>query len=131
MIVGAAACLVLAGCAAGSPVASPTSETTAAVPDNGIELSELGFKNAPDGFSIPEGTRISRAIDQTNAIVLVITEPSADELISYLRTTLPDQGFVITADGNDSLLFEKPGIAGAFTATDDVVGLTLRYDEQS
>lgn len=101
------------------------------IPDDGVTLESLGFEYAPDGFSVPSSATLSDFVDQPNTVVAVFTAPSGLEIAEYLRANLPDQGFVITEDGNNSLLFERDDVAGAFTSNGAYAGLSLRYDDRS
>ncbi len=131
----AACCVAVVGCGAvppepTQPALGPSAVATAA-PEGGVLLSSLGYSFAPVGFSVPEGAVITERVDQNNTVVAVLTAPSGVEVASYLRETLPDQGWEITADDNDSLLFERGQEYGAFTVTGEYAALSLRWDARS
>ncbi|MDO5736367.1 MAG: hypothetical protein Q4P15_07820 [Propionibacteriaceae bacterium] len=109
----------------------PSTSAVATIPDDGVLLRSLGFRFAPDGFSVPATARITERVDQENTVVAVFTAPGGLEIAGYLRNTLPDQGWVITADDNSSLLFERGEERGAFTVTGAIAALSLRWDPQS
>lgn len=126
-------CLVLVGCAAADvpePTSDPSPVTTAPVPEDGALLSEFGFEHAPEGVSIPRTSVMSERIDQVNNVTIVFTAPGGVELAGYLRRALPDQGFEITADGSNSLLFERGEWQGAFTTEAGYSGLSFRTDRE-
>lgn len=75
---------------------------------------------------VPEGASVAQRIDQPNVVTLVFSAPRGAELAAFYRQTLPAGGWVVTADANDSLVFQAPGWEGAFTASTQVSGLTLR-----
>lgn len=133
-VLAGVACLVLvAGCSAGvpgEPEPSPTAHLTAPVPDDGVLLGDLGFRHAPEGVSIPRGAVVSERIDQANNVTLVMTAPPGTELAGYLRRTLPEQGFEIIADDNNSLVFTRGRWDGAFTTEAGYSALTLRTDRE-
>ena len=123
--------LVLAGCS-GAPVSTPPSPPArtapAAAPDGGVFLTDLGFTNAPAGVSIPASAILDQGTNAVNNITAVFTGPSSAETAAYLRAALPEVGFEVTADGDDSLLFTDGAWQGAFTATGPLSALTLRTD---
>lgn len=124
----------MVGCSAAPPEApGPTSAPTAAatIRGDGVLLSRLGFGFAPTDFSVPGTSEITERVDQENTVVAVFTAPSGLEIASYLRETLPGQGWSITADDNNSLLFERGREQGAFTVTGALAALSLRWDERS
>lgn len=136
--------LVVAGCGAaptvqGPPVTSPTAAPTTAsptagspgteagVPDAAQSLTELGFEHAPPlQVWVPAGAVIAQRIDQPNVVTIVFSRPAGPELAAFYRTTLPLGGWSVSADANDSLVFGTQGWDGAFTASAQVSGLTLR-----
>ena len=134
-LLAAACCLALIGCSDSAPEPTQSAATTsvAAVPapEGGVLLSSLGYTFAPVGFSVPEGSVITERVDQANTVVAVFTAPSGLDVASYLRENVPDQGWNITADGNNSLLFERGDEFGAFTVTGAYAALSLRWDERS
>lgn len=128
------ACLLLVGCGAVEPVPDPTTSavTTAdVVPEGGVLLSSLGYQHAPADLAVPATAVITERVDQPNTVVAVLTAPSGLELAAWFRNTLPEQGWEITADGNNSLLFERGDLHGAFTVTGQFSGLSIRSDERS
>ena len=131
-ILAGLACLALAGCAA--PAAQPAltqAPTSTSSPAGGVALRGLGFRNAPADLYAPGGSSVAVVVDQTNNIVATFTEPDADALLAWWRSVLPPQGWTITADGGDSLLFERGDLRGAFTVTGDLAALTIRSDDVS
>lgn len=128
------ACLALAGCAAADvpePQPPSSSPSLAPIPDDGVLLSELGFRYAPDGVSVPMGAVMTERVDQVNNVTIVFTAPGGVELAGYLRRSLPDQGFEITADGSNSMLFERGEWQGAFTTEAGYSGLSFRTDREA
>lgn len=111
--------------------ATPPATTSTFAPAEGVRLVDLGFRNAPADFYVPASVVITERVDQSNNIVAVFSSPSGAELAAYLRANLPEQGWTITADGYDSLLFERGQLGGAFTVTGDVSALTIRSDPSS
>lgn len=127
------ACLVLAGCSSASEPVSPSPEPSVVVPapEGGRFLSEMGFRYAPAGVSIPADAVVAEKIDQHNNVTLVLTSPTGVELAAYLRSSLVDQGFEITADDNNSLLFERGQWQGAFTTEAGYSALSFRTDRET
>lgn len=124
----------MAGCSAASPeptAPTPTTSAAASIPADGVLMSALGFAHAPADFSVPSTSTITERVDQENTVVAVFTAPSGLDIASYLRRTVTEQGWDITADGNNSLLFERGDARGAFTVTGAFAALSIRYDEQS
>ena len=130
-----AACLLLAaGCAAPTtpiPAITADTETSDVVPADAVALKDLGFENSPADFYVPAGAVIVDRVDQSNNVVVVLEHPAGSELAEFWRTTLPEQGWRITADGNDSLLFDRGELHGAFTVTNGLAAVTIRSDDRS
>lgn len=125
------ALLAVAGCSTAptpTPAPSMTVSAPAEAPADGVLLSDLGFVNAPPGFSIPRGADIEQEVDSANNVTVVLAAPAGDEVADYLRRNLPAMGFTITADANGSLLFESAVHDGAFTVTGELSALSLRTD---
>lgn len=125
------ALLAVAGCSSApmpTPAPSMTVSAPAEAPADGVLLSDLGFVNAPEGFSIPRGADIEQEVDSANNVTVVLAAPAGDEVADYLRRNLPAMGFTITADANGSLLFESAVHDGAFTVTGELSALSLRTD---
>ncbi len=134
-LLATACCVAVIGCSGAAPEATTPaavpSAAAAAAPEGGVLLSDLGYNFAPAGFSVPDESMITERVDQENTVVAVFTSPSGPDVAAYLRMTLPDQGWEITADGNGSLLFERGEEYGAFTVTGDYAALSLRWDARS
>lgn len=134
-ILATLACLLLAACGAPDEPAPdpvpPPSSTTPAVPDGAVALASYGFQHAPEGFMVPGTSIISEKVDQTNTVVAVFTAPSGGDLNSFLRQSLPADGWTITADGRNSLLFERGELRGAFTVSGQLAALSIRNDPGS
>ncbi len=133
VVVALVALVLVVGCSAQPPPeAEPTPgvQVTAPVPDDGVLLSDLGFQFAPEGVSIPRGAVVSERVDQVNNVTLVLSAPSGAELAGYLRRTLPEQGFEISMDGNNSLRFSRGEWDGAFTTDSGYSALSLRTDRE-
>lgn len=133
-LLAAACCLAVVGCAAAAPEPTepaPTTSVAVTIPDGGVLLSSLGYRFAPEGFSVPATSVISEQVDQENTVVAVFTAPEGSDTAAYLRETLPEQGWTITADGDDSLLFERGDQYGAFTVNGALAALSIRWDERS
>lgn len=131
MLVIAASLLAFGGCAATPPVTPRPTASPAAVPvpDGGVSLAQLGFKNPPaTSISVPSSALVTSRVDQENVLTATFIQPSAADLAGWLRTHLPEAGFRITADRGDSLVFTGPGWNGAFTAQGGVSALTVRRD---
>lgn len=128
------ALFTLGGCSAAPPPAgAPNQPPAAAVstaPAGGVLLADLGFDNAPTGFSLPRGVVIEQRIDAGNNVTVVLTHPAGDAVADYLRSHLGGMGFTVTADANGSLLFESATHDGAFTVTGDLSALSLRTDRR-
>ncbi|NLE98906.1 MAG: hypothetical protein GX596_13100 [Propionibacterium sp.] len=127
LLAAAVALIALAGCAADEPTMTPATQPAVApsVPEDGIALN---MEFAPAGLSVPSGAMVVEEIDQVNNITIVFSAPTGAELAAYYRRTLPELGFTITADANNSLLFEDAQWTGGFTASGAYSALTLRTD---
>ena len=133
-LLAALCCLAVVGCSAAGtePIEpAPTTSTVVQVPDDGVLLSSLGYRNAPADFSVPATSIISDRVDQDNTVVAVFTAPSGLDMAAYLRANVPQQGWTITADGNNSLLFERGEAHGAFTVTGAFAAIAIRWDARS
>lgn len=135
-LLAAVCCLAVVGCAAAAPeptepAPSASAPVAVGVPDDGVLLSSLGYRFAPAGFSVPATSVISEHVDQENTVVAVFTAPEGADIAAYLRENLPGQGWTITADGDDSLLFERGDQYGAFTVNGSLAALSIRWDERS
>lgn len=132
-------CLATVGLAVGCSAAAPeppqpvtvSPSAAVSVPADGVLLASLGYTNAPTDFSVPSGSVITDRVDQDNTVVAVFTAPSGLDIAAYLRENLPQQGWRITADDNNSLLFERGREHGAFTVTGPYAALSLRWDARS
>lgn len=113
------------------PTVSETPAVSTHVPDGGVLLAALGYRYAPADLYVPSGAVITEKVDQPNTVVAVFTAPTGLELAAWFRETLPEQGWEITADGNNSLLFSRGELNGAFTVTGSFAGLSIRSDERS
>jgi len=133
-LLAVACCVAVVGCSAAPPeppASAPTPSVVATLPSDGVLLSSLGYSYAPQGFSVPSGSIIAERVDQENTVVAVFTAPSGLDVAAYLRDTLPGQGWEITEDGNNSLLFERGEEFGAFTVTGAYASLAIRWDTRS
>lgn len=128
-----AAVVALAGCSAVPQEPTPTrsgAPAAASAPDGGVLLSDLGFRHAPPGFSLPATSVLTETVDAANNVTAVLSQPSAEDVAGYLRAHLPAMGFDITADEGGSLLFQSATHQGAFTSADGVSAVTLRTDRE-
>lgn len=127
--------LLLAGCGApvrpDLPAASPPA-VTASVPSDGVSLRSIGFTNGPvDAFSLPRTIAVSTRVDEASGVTVVISTPSAEDVAGYLRRTLPETGFTVTADqpaddAAPALTFTGYGWHGSFTGSGSSSALILR-----
>lgn len=124
---GVAAALLLSGCGAAAPTMTPATQQ-AATPSIPADGKALSLRYAPAGLSVPETAIIEQQVDQVNNITLVFAAPTGAELAAYYRKVLPTMGFTITADRNNSLLFENAQWQGAFTASGSTCAITFRTD---
>lgn len=122
LIVLIAAIVGLAGCSAvpNYDPPAPDASVTASVPPGGVSLRELGGEEGPvDAVTIPRGHQLRVSTFQVNVVNLVFTAPDAPELAQWFRDTLPDAGWQITTDTNDTLIFTGHGWDGVFTPMGD------------
>lgn len=98
------------------------------IPSDGITLLALGFMHGPSAeFSIPQGSVLTRRVDQENVVTLVFAEPSGAVLQSYFVKALPSAAFSIEASADTALTFRGHGWSGSFIAgTESAV--TLRRE---
>lgn len=111
-----------------SEQASPSSTvlTIPALPDGGIALSDLGIRNGPVGFSVPEDLHIFDLIDQLGVVTFVMTPEEGQHLMDYLLANLETMGFQIQGQATDALYFIAPEWEGACVLGTDQAGFTLR-----
>lgn len=102
-----------------------TNGPVASIPSGGVDA---GLEFAPPGFSRPFGSTVVETIDQVNNVTLVFSAPIGAELADYYRRALPEMGFEITADANDTLKFKNDAWQGAVTTGDGVGAITMRTD---
>ncbi len=129
----AAITLAATGCTTPPPVipSEPAASSTRSAPSDAVSLAELGFSHGPAELWLPRSITITQRVDLATNVTLVVISPSGPELAQWLREILPAAGFTITADGQDSLLFERDHWQGAFTTTDDdLSALSLRSDRE-
>lgn len=137
-----------AGCSAGTTTPSPTPgqvtrtpipATTPAgpvtVPDDGVSLADLGFRNGPvEQFSLPRSAVLgSLRVDQPNQLTMTIGSPPTAEVIAYLVETIPAAGFTIVdhvtdADGG-ALIALGYGWEASLVSTPDGSALTLQVSD--
>ena len=99
------------------------------VPSDGISLRSIGFANGPvDAFSLPRRVVVSTRVDEASGVTLVLSSPSATDVAGYLRRTLPETGFEVTADqpAEAALTFTGYGWHGSFTGTGSSSAVILR-----
>lgn len=126
--------LTLAGCGAAprpdTPVPpSPTATAPVSTPSDGVSLSALGFTYGPvDRVFAPIGAQVSSRVDQPDNVALVLTSPSAADLLAFYRRTAGTNGFRITADdpATSTLTFTGFGWSGTFTGDERASALLLR-----
>lgn len=106
-----------------TPASQPAE--TPPVPEGGRLLD---YEFAPAGLSVPADALLVEEIDQVNNITLVFSAPTGSELAAYYREALPELGFTITDDANNSLIFSDDQWDGAFIASGAYSALTLRTD---
>jgi len=128
-----AAALIIAGgsacSAAGNmmpPSATPTT-TAPSLPPGGVFLTDLGFTEAPPSFSVPAAAKMVTGYNIPDLINVIYDGADGPIVHDYLAKYLPDMGFTITGQSDDSLLWNGPGWTGAFTMTSLQAGLTLRH----
>lgn len=124
-----AAAVVLSGCGAADAQTSPSSPASSSSPQpapDGATLRSLGLSHAPATITVPREATITRRIDQPNVVTVLFAGGDAKPVLAHLTKNLPGEGFTITHSGGDSLIFTAPGWEGAYTASADLSGLTLR-----
>jgi len=122
---------VFVGCSApgSTPGSAPPEETTIiapTLPPDGVYLTELGFSHAPDKFSVPAAARIQSGFNNPDVINVIYTGADGPAVHGYLVQHLAEMGFVVTAQSDDSILWNSSDWDGAFTMTAQQAGLTLR-----
>jgi hypothetical protein len=130
----AALAVALTGCGAGSvpdvpTTSSPSPTPTVSRPADGVSLSALGFENGPvDRVFVPVGAQVSSRVDQTNNVTVVMTSPSATDLVAFYRRTAVGNGFAVTGDdaATTTLTFAGFGWTGTFTGDQQASALLLR-----
>ncbi len=112
------------------PGPSPAASTATPSPTvAGVTLRALGFEHGPlDAFSLPHDLVVSTSVDQPNVVTIVLASPPPAAVESYLRDTLPREGFTIDAraDTGEAMTFEGHGWSGAFTGSGATSAVVLR-----
>ena len=109
--------------------APPASTAPVEVPSDGVSLSALGYTYGPvDRVFVPYGAQVTSRVDQPNNVTVVLTAPSAADLLAFYRRTSAANGFRITADdaASSTLTFSGFGWTGTFTGDDRASALLLR-----
>lgn len=121
------ASLALAGCSGAAPATQDSTPpvVSSAVPPGGQPLGQLGIEHGPF-LTLPVGIRPTRTIDQPNVVTILVSTADGAKVIAHLKANLAKQGWTVTAESDDSLIFTTQGWEGAFTMSDDLAGLTLR-----
>ncbi len=91
-----------------------------------MALSDMGFQNAPVGFTLPGGISITRRVDQPNVVTALFSAEDGRAVLEHLTRHLPAMGFTIDRTGGDSLMFHNNQWDGAFTISPEISGFTLR-----
>ncbi len=120
----AATCLVT-GCASPAPTMAPATQP-ATVPQ--VSGTPVETEYGPRGLTAPEGAVEEHRVDQVNNVTIVFSAPTGAELAAHYRRVLPQLGFRITGDRNNSLTFEDDQWKGAVTAAGSYSAITLRTD---
>ena len=124
-----AAALLLAGCGS-APTTVPPSPTTAVTrraPAGTVSLADLGWRNGPaNRVLLPSGVTLTRRIDQPNLISAFGYGTDREQIRRLLAQHLPTLGWDVTGSGADALVFGDQQYQGAYTASDEVWGLTIR-----
>lgn len=70
----------------------------------------------PEGFALPDGVQVGQWQRGAGAYSIEIKSPGIDALLSFYRTWLPENGYVIDADAAGMMSFSKNGAVGTITA---------------
>ena len=129
-ILGIVLCLViLSSCSASQSSSGEESSITPRVPSEGQSLERRGVKNPQAGLILlPEGTELVHLADQPNLIIAVGIESQAEEVRTYLMSTLPDLGWTITSSGEKAIVFSSSSWRGAYVEGSQSWALTIRND---
>ncbi len=98
-------------------------------PVDGISLRGLGLTHGPvERVFVPRNAFVTARVDQATNVVVVLSYPSTATVATFLRSSLPGNGFVLTADdpATRTLTFAGFGWTGAFTGSDETSSLLLR-----
>ncbi len=134
LLAGVLTLVTLTGCAAGGQEptgasSAPAPTPTVSYPVDGVSLSALGFENGPvDRVFVPVGALVGSRVDQPNNVTVVLTSPSAAELVTFYRRTATANGFTVTGDdpATSTLTFSGFGWTGTFTGDAQASALLLR-----
>ena len=124
-----AAALVLGGCSAAAPApvsSSPAPTVTASLPPGGVYLTTLGVSYAPAGFSIPAQVKPLNGYAMPGVVDVAFSGSDGPVVYNYLVANLAAMGYTITAQSDDSLLWNDDAWEGGFTMTTDRAAITLR-----
>ncbi|SPF67703.1 Hypothetical protein PROPJV5_0662 [Propionibacterium ruminifibrarum] len=135
VVLGAAGALLsVAACSAGAaaPTQSPAvtspagGRTATTIDQEGVRLTELGFRNGPADFTVPAGLVLTGRVDQDNVVTLLMDQGQGRRVHDHLMATLPGAGWTIEGSSDDSIVFSTSEWEGALTVTAGQAGLTLR-----
>ncbi|WP_306205179.1 hypothetical protein [Actinoplanes sp. RD1] len=134
----AAVLLAGAGVFGGAPAASaasvvaPASAPRQAAPGvRAVAAAAPVVRNAPAGFRLPPGSRVTDLADRASGASFTLVAPGPEAVLSFYRRDLPRAAFTIVgdraADGATSLTFrDADGWAGAIFATPQRVTVAVR-----
>lgn len=121
--------LLLAGCAASpAPAPTPAAAPSPYTPGPGLTtLADEGYTQGPAAWvPLPEAVTITQHVDQANVLAASFPATEGGRIAQVLRAQLPAAGWVVVADADDAILFERPGWEGAFTASPRASAVTIR-----
>ncbi|SDU80996.1 hypothetical protein SAMN04488544_0301 [Microlunatus sagamiharensis] len=108
---------------------TPSATAPVQVPSDGVSLAGLGFTYGPvDRVFAPFGAQVASRVDQPDNVTLVMTAPSAADLLAFYRRTAVANGFAVIADdpATTTLTFSGFGWTGTFTGDERASALLLR-----
>lgn len=94
--------------------ADDSSSTSAGDAEPAVEIpfGDGQTVKGPPGFSFPQGAKSDTITFDDTSGTIILTAPSAEDVVAYYRTALPKAGYTIEIDMDDLLLYRGKGWVG-------------------
>ncbi|MDR0990853.1 MAG: hypothetical protein LBL92_05800 [Propionibacteriaceae bacterium] len=130
MSLGLVSLVGLAGCGAAEPPDtisfSPGQATSGLVGDC---LPDLGFSVGPSAaLCLPVGIELTDQYESDATVILIGRPDDATAVRDFLATALPAEGWEVTAESDEALIFTADRWTGSFVISPDSWALTVRAE---